>query len=142
MTTLLYGIGTLAAATLTGLGLLHLAWAARGGGGSAAVIPTIGGRPTLAPTAGMTVAVAALLFAAALLILGRVNGWGDARGEWLCTGGTWAVATVFLIRAIGNRGTVGLFKRVHGTPFARWDTKLYTPLCLGMSLALFVVARG
>ncbi len=42
---------------------------------------------------------------------------------------------VFLVRAVGEFKLVGLFKRVRGTSFARWDTWLFSPLCLGISCA-------
>ena len=41
---------------------------------------------------------------------------------------------VFVLRAIGNLRTFGFFKTVTGTPFADWDTWLYSPLCLLLAL--------
>lgn len=134
--------GLLAVAILASLGLLHLYWAAKGSRSSAAVIPEVGGRPAFTPTPLATLAVAALLLTAALLALGRLADWGSPRYTWPFTVGTWGVATVFLLRAIGNFGTVGFFKRVRGTTFARWDTRLFSPLCLGLALALIGLLWG
>jgi catechol 2,3-dioxygenase-like lactoylglutathione lyase family enzyme len=48
---------------------------------------------------------------------------------------------VFLLRAVGDFRLVGFFKRVRGTPFARWDTRLFSPLCVALGLASLWVAR-
>jgi hypothetical protein len=133
--------GVFAVGVLASLGALHVYWAARGTDGSAAVIPEVGGRPAFRPTPLATLAVAAALFTAALLALGQLAGWGQPSYRWPFTWGTWAVAAAFLLRAIGNFGTVGFFKRVRGTTFARWDTRLFSPLCLGLALALIGLAR-
>jgi hypothetical protein len=47
---------------------------------------------------------------------------------------------VFLVRAVGEFKLVGFFKRVRGTSFARWDTWLFSPLCLGISFAALWLA--
>ena len=41
-----------------------------------------------------------------------------------------ALALGLLVRAIGDFGYVGFFKRKGGNPFARLDTRVYSPLCL------------
>jgi hypothetical protein len=41
---------------------------------------------------------------------------------------------VFVLRAVGNLRTFGFFKNITGTPFSRWDTWLYSPLCLLLAL--------
>jgi hypothetical protein len=48
----------------------------------------------------------------------------------------------FLLRAVGEFRLVGLFKRIRGTAFARWDTWLFSPLCLLIALAFFFVAAS
>jgi hypothetical protein len=129
-------LGAVAVGVLGALGLLHLYWAVGGTSGGVVVIPEVGGRPAFTPTPLATLAVAALLFIAALLAIGRLARWGEPHYGWLFAWGTWGVATAFLLRAIGNFGTVGFFKRVRGTTFARWDTRLFSPLCLGLAAAL------
>jgi hypothetical protein len=54
--------------------------------------------------------------------------------------GTGLLAGVFLLRAVGDRKYVGFFKRVRGTAFARWDSRLYAPLCLALGLGAAAVA--
>ena len=54
--------------------------------------------------------------------------------------GTLVVAAAFLLRAIGDFRLVGFFKRVRNTRFAAWDTRLFSPLSLGIGIASFWVA--
>jgi hypothetical protein len=46
----------------------------------------------------------------------------------------------FLMRAVGAGGLVGFTKRVRGTSFARWDTRLFSPLCLALSYGSLWIA--
>jgi hypothetical protein len=41
------------------------------------------------------------------------------------------LAALFGARAIGERRYVGFFKRVRGTAFAWWDTRVFSPLSIG-----------
>jgi hypothetical protein len=41
---------------------------------------------------------------------------------------------------MGDFYLVGFFKNVHGTPFAFWDTWLYSPISLGLGLASAALA--
>ncbi|MET2826549.1 DUF3995 domain-containing protein [Mesorhizobium shangrilense] len=59
--------------------------------------------------------------------------------SWLRAGGIlWAV--IFAARALSWSRYVGLFKRVRTTRFARYDTLLYSPLCLVLGLGFFYMA--
>jgi hypothetical protein len=55
-----------------------------------------------------------------------------------------ALAAICLLRAIGEFRYVGFFKRVRGTAFAWWDTRLYSPLCLivGLATEALVLLQG
>jgi hypothetical protein len=44
------------------------------------------------------------------------------------------------VRAIGDFNYVGFFKRRRGTRFAHLDTRLYSPLALGLGLGTAIVA--
>ena len=48
--------------------------------------------------------------------------------------GGWVIPIIFLLRAIGEFKYVGIFKRVKKTKFGRFDTKLFSPLCLIISI--------
>jgi hypothetical protein len=49
------------------------------------------------------------------------------------------LAVLFGGRAIGERRYVGFFKRVRGTTFAWWDTRVFSPLCAALSLGYLLL---
>jgi hypothetical protein len=133
------------------IGLLHVYWALGGNWGADVALPTHGGLPsspprfTFHPTPAGTFIVALLLFAAAAVVLGQVGLIGDPAQPYhmVFQVGAWVLAALFLLRAIGEFRYVGFFKRVRGTEFARWDTWLFSPLCLVIAVlaALTVLGR-
>jgi hypothetical protein len=134
----LLGLGI--AIILFALSALHIFWAAGGQWGSRVAVPEVGGRPAFVPSTGATLAVAAALLLAALVVLGRVDLWVAPLPRWLCIWGTWGLAVLFLARAVGDVHRCGFFKQVCGTAFAWWDTRLFSPLCLGLGLGLVWIA--
>ena len=135
-----WGYGATTAGLLVLLGLIHLYWAARGIKGRSIALPERDGHPVMQPGRTSTLAVAAALFAGALTLLARLGLiWLPLPASWL-RGGAWTIATLFGLRAIGEFRYVGLFKRVKGTPFARWDSWLFTPLCIVIALGSALAA--
>jgi uncharacterized protein DUF3995 len=124
------------------LAALHVYWALGGRWGSGATLPTIEGRRTLNPTPLGTAAVAALLALSAATICGKAGMFATGRYSAYLGDGSWGVCGVFLLRAVGNFKTFGFFKRVRGTDFADWDTRLYSPLCLALGVLAGVVAAA
>ncbi len=122
------------------LGLLHVYWAMGGGWGASAAIPEKAGKPLFKPGPAATLAVALLLIAAALVTLGRAHLIHLGMPAVIWRVGIWVLFAVFLVRAIGDFHHVGFFKRNRGTPFARLDSRLFSPLCLVLSLGALVVA--
>lgn len=112
------------------LGAVHLYWLGGGRRGGRAAIPSRDGKPLFTPSATATSVVALLLFAAAGVVLTE-HSWGCA-----------TLTVVFAARAIGDFRWLGFFKRVRGTAFAKWDTWLYSPLCLLISLGCASAARN
>ena len=133
-------IGTSTAVVLVLLGLLHVYWAAGGGWGGDVAVPQRDGRPLFQPSTAATVVVAMLLFAAALVLVGRMGQWGAGLPRWPFVTGAWVLVAVFVGRVVGDFHWFGVFKRVTGTPFAAWDSWLYVPLCLLLALGCLVVA--
>ncbi|WP_257668969.1 DUF3995 domain-containing protein [Parapedobacter tibetensis] len=117
------------------LAALHLYWVTGGGGGMDATIPMdSNGRKLFRPGRAITLVVALGLFLFALCNL--------AFAGWLQVGldplhiryGILLIAIIFLMRAIGDFRYIGLTKRHKQSPFAHWDTRLYTPLCLVLTI--------
>jgi hypothetical protein len=119
---------------------IHLFWAFGGTwGGRAAVPENAGGELAFKPGPLETAAVAALLLAACYFLLAE----GELLFEWhtnvLTEWGSILCAAVFGIRTVGDFRYFGLFKRYKSSRFAKYDTWLYSPLCLFLAAA-FVVA--
>ncbi|MEI2721575.1 MAG: DUF3995 domain-containing protein [Gemmatimonadales bacterium] len=133
-------IAPLLAALLATLALIHLYWGVRGVGASAAVPTHPDGTPLFRPGRLASFLVAVALLFAATIILGRAHLLELPVPPGLLRLGTWGVATAFAARAVGDFRHVGLFKQVCGTPFARWDTVVFTPICLAIAGAASIVA--
>lgn len=113
------------------LSALHFYWAFGGTAGKDVVIPTYGnGRYLFVPSIEITITVAlGMLFFAAVNLAHR---------HWLFSGidleytryGVLIIAFIFLLRGIGDFRYIGLSKRHKESPFAKMDTKYYSPLCL------------
>lgn len=124
------------ATTLAALAVLHGYWAAGGRWSFDAAVPIDPGSGafTFSPGPLATFAVALLLMVAALVALAAAGVLALPIPDSLVRLGIWALAVVFLLRAIGDFRYAGFFKRVRGTRFARLDTRLYSPLCLALSV--------
>lgn len=133
-------LGILLAVIFATLSFFHLYWAAGGRFGGSAAIPTVGGERLLNPSPFMTILVAAALFAAMLVVLGRLKLWGAFVPSWIFYSGTWVISLLFLLRTIGDFRYVGFFKNVTDTNFARWDTILFSPLCLFIGVVAFLIS--
>jgi len=123
------------------LSVLHVYWACGGRRGAHLTIAEQDGKPRFEPTPAATVVVAVLLLLSALVVWGRTGLWGPAILQRLFGTGTWALAVIFLARALGDFRWFGFFKRIRNTPFSRWDTWLYSPLCLVLSIGCAVVGN-
>jgi len=128
------------AIVLAALGLLHVGWAFGSRRPGSAVIPERAGVPLMNPGPVATLAVAALLLSAATIVLLRVDALGFGHPTPIVRLGTWVIAAVFLARALGDFHYLGFFKTVRDTRFALMDTRLYSPLCLALGLAVAVLA--
>jgi hypothetical protein len=132
-------------AVLAALAALHLYWVAGGRAGRAVAVPSRpDGARIFAPKALATALVAAALLCAAAVVLLRARAVPVPAGVPArpIEVAAWMLAAVFAARAVGDFRYVGLFKRVRATPFARWDTRLFTPLCLALAGACALVAAS
>jgi Protein of unknown function (DUF3995) len=121
---------------LVPLALLHFYWAAGGRTGRGVAVPELRGRPAFQPGPLACILVGMLLLAAALVLLGRSGAVAAPLPfpPWIFGAGSWTIAAVFALRAIGDFQYFGFFRRVTGTPFAHNDALFYTPLCLALAI--------
>lgn len=119
---------------------VHMYWLTGGRKGSAAAIPSDGTKSLFQPSRLATGVVALLLAAAGLLIfvLGSIVPQA-LLPHWLIQSGGWLLAIVFVLRAIGDFRWVGFFKQRRNTQFAKYDTLLYSPLCLFLGLSIIII---
>ena len=130
------------AAFLVLVSLVHVYWAARGVASGASVPSHADGTPVFRPGRVATLLVALALLLAALIVLGRAQLLDLRVPPIALRVGIWGVATTFTARTVGEFRYVGLFERVSDTPFARWDTRLFTPLCAAIAIAAILVATS
>jgi hypothetical protein len=129
------------AVLLVALSLIHVYWAAGGDVGRAAAVPThASGAPVVRPGTVSTLAVAALLTGAAVMVLVRAQLVPGIGSPALYRWGAWLTGGAFALRTIGEFRYVGLSKRVRGTRFAALDSAVYTPLCAVLSAAILYLA--
>ena len=103
-------------------------------------MPNGGNIRAFTPSPGGTVLVALAFLSAVAVIPGQLKLLGDVVPHWIFRWGTWAIALIFFLRAIGEFWLVGFFKKVSDTPFAHWDTWLFSPLCLIIAVIAFILA--
>jgi hypothetical protein len=53
--------------------------------------------------------------------------------------GLWVIASIFILRAIGEFNYVGFFKKYKKTKFGQNDTKYYSPLCLIIGILTIIL---
>ncbi|MDD0997005.1 DUF3995 domain-containing protein [Pseudomonas sp. TNT2022 ID1044] len=128
------------------IALVHVYWALGGEWAAVAAVPQVpqeGGtqlRPAFKPRGWLTLLVAAALLVIALLVCLRVGWWlpqvHHQMLQWVIS----AIALLLFARAIGDSELVGFFKVIKGSRFARWDTWVYSPLCVVLGGGLLAVA--
>jgi hypothetical protein len=122
------------------LSAVHILWAFGVKWGGTSAVPEVGGAPAFVPGTLATVGVAAALAAAAYVVVARVGLAPALVCPWLVRVACFVLGAVFVLRAIGEFRLVGFFKSVKGTAFARWDSYLFSPLCLALGVAVLWLA--
>jgi len=122
---------------------VHIYWAFGGKWGSKAVIPTKEDKDNVV----MPGPIGTFIVAIGLLGFGAVI-WLNAMAIRLkfisCLYpmyqyGLWIIASLFMLRAIGEFKYVGFFKKYKYTKFGKNDTRYYIPLCLLISLLAIIL---
>jgi len=118
--------------------LLHFYWAVGGKFGLDYALPTDEkGNRLLNPSTFMTYVVSFILLGFAYVAYRLYV--GDESTVIVYAG--YGIALLFFLRTVGDFNIVGLFKKVKNTKFAKYDTWVYVPLCLFISINfLFLVS--
>ena len=118
-----------------GLGLIHIFWLAGGKWGLSQAIPADpDGVKVMQPGWSATLMVGLGLFGFALFY-GLRSGMVDfLTPDWVLKYIGWVIPGIFLFRAVGDFRYVGFFKRIRNTEFGRWDSRLFSPLCLAIAV--------
>jgi hypothetical protein len=124
---------------LAALSLLHLYWGLGGRRGLDQALPRRPGKPLRYPAPIVTLCVAAGLAACALPV-SECMGYSHLVPRILGRTGARVLAAVFFLRAIGDFRFVGFSKRIRDTEFARWDSRVYSPFCLFLSVCFVLVS--
>jgi len=120
------------------LALIHFYWALGGKFGLDSALPTDEkGNRLLNPSTFMTYVVGFVLLGFAYIAYRLYI--GDESTMMIYAG--YGLSILFFLRSVGDFNRVGLFKKVKNTPFAKYDTWVYVPLCLFISINfLFLVS--
>lgn len=122
---------------------IHLYWCFGGQWGNSAVIPTKDDSvkvtmPGFIPT--FTVALGLLVFVVIVLMnVAELDTKPLFLFKIIRKYGLWVIASVFILRAIGEFKYVGFFKKYKHTKFGQNDTKYYSPLCLTIGILALIL---
>jgi hypothetical protein len=133
-------VAILLAMVLVALAGLHAYWVLGGSWGKAVALPERDGGPLFRPLGAVTLLVAGALLTAAACAVVRGGVVAAPGTELAAQVGCWVLAVIFGLRAIGEGTYIGFLKRVRNTAFARNDTWLYSPLCVGLAAGFLALA--
>lgn len=119
------------------LALIHFYWALGGKFGLDKALPTdTEGNRLLNPSKFMTFVVGLILLGFSYVPYKLYT--GDESPVIVYAG--YGLSILFFLRSVGDFNLVGLFKKVKNTEFSKYDTWVYIPLCLFISINfLFLV---
>ena len=119
------------------MGLFHFYWAFGGKLGLDSALPTKDGVRLINPGRVLTFFVGVFLFI--FSFVAYMLYFSSVKPDFSTNIG-WTIAAVFIIRAIGEFNAVGFFKKIKSTKFAKYDTRLFSPLCLFLGVAFALLS--
>lgn len=139
--------GISAASILSILAGIHVYWALGGQKWVDVVLPQASGSGTatdkvFVPSVAATLVVVLGLLAMAAVCLGIVYYKQSGQPPKALTFTGWAIASIFILRAIGEFNYVGFFKSVKDTAFAHNDTLIYSPLCVLLAALIITTIKS
>lgn len=118
-----------------GLGIIHFNWVIGGKFGFSESLPTKENGERVLNPKKMDSAIVGIGLTVFGIFYFLKSGLVELNSpEWIMKYGSWIIPSIFLLRAIGEFKYVGFFKNVKKTDFAKWDTKLFSPLCLAIAI--------
>ncbi|MFC4323658.1 DUF3995 domain-containing protein [Litchfieldia salsa] len=115
--------------------VLHFYWLFGGTWGFQSSLPEkVEGGTVFTPRGIETLIVAVGLIGAAFILLAQNNLIPFFLPNSFTKWSSIILTVIFLLRAIGDFKYLGFSKRIKNTNFSKYDTKLYTPLCLFLGL--------
>lgn len=138
---MVYFLGVICVLILFFISLIHIYWAFGGTLWVDAVIPTkTADEKAMNPPKFLTFLVALLLGCFALIYVEKLALFSFSYfPDWIKNYGIHFVASIFILRAIGEFNYVGFFKKVTTTQFAKNDAKYFSPLCLFLGVVGFLI---
>jgi len=118
------------------LSAFHVYWAVGGLYGKPAAFARADGKYVLAPSPLATLMIAIGLAGCACLTAATAGLIPSPLSSHAHGSLSFALAAALMMRAIGDFKLVGFFKPAADDAFARRDTLLYSPICLGLALAV------
>jgi hypothetical protein len=122
---------------------LHVYWGFGGQWGNGAVIPTKdNNEKAMMPGVLPTFIVALGLLSFGLVVFLNSIELDYKLPFWLYKVhkyGLWIIASIFIVRAIGDFNYIGFFKKYQQTKFGQNDTKYYSPLCLTIGILTIIL---
>ena len=135
------GLALLVCAVFIVLAAWHFFMAFGSASNESVAVPSVGGSPLFVPSKAATIAVGMVLILFAVLVAATSGMLSLGLAPGILKWCSYALALGLFARAIGEFKYVGFFKKVRGSPFARMDTILYSPLCLLLAIGVALVAR-
>ncbi|XRE44947.1 Putative membrane-spanning protein [Tenacibaculum discolor] len=139
---MIHFLGVICVLILFSISLIHVYWAFGGTLWVDAVIPTkTANEKAMNPPKALTFLVAIVIGAFAVVYAEKIQLFTlNSMPTWLQDYGLYVVASIFIIRAIGDFKYVGFFKKTKATEFAVNDTKYFSPLCLFLGVVGLLIA--
>ena len=120
----------------TAIAGIHVYWAFGGKRGLGPAIPENSDGPLFESRFAGTFVIALIFFTGSIAVLMDLQ---TVRVLFLQDYLYHLIAVVFALRAIGEFKYVGIFKKIKHSEFALYDSRLYIPLCLSISLCGWVM---
>lgn len=123
-----------------GLGIIHFNWVVGGKFGFSESLPTKENGERVLNPKKIDSAIVGIGLTAFGIFYFLKSGLIDVNlAEWITKYGSWIIPSIFLLRAIGEFKYVGFFKKIKNTEFGKWDTKLFSPLCLLIGICGIII---